>query len=251
MCKKTTRLFLPIVIVLSISQAAQAQNYVNNPFDPSMVMPANYYGYDPEVFVRQLQVELSKKPSTQKDEFETTEQFKKRLQTLQINPPILESAYAFSTLPTETKYDADAGTYTFNFQPQLESEGGQFLTIALKDGARDMGDYEAENGFGATFKVTRTLFYSYFLEIPKTSDLYQCSKSVKLAPEDARALKPRITVLLVVRVTSPSLAETRDFTNPTFSEPHENTKVQTKIPAAPSKILFYDRSNGNVLAACP
>lgn len=242
-----------LLLMCSACPLGKSQSYQNEQYDPATIaLPPGYYGYDPEAFAKGYQEELSKEQRTrQKDEFETTAQYQKRLQEADVQNPFMNKSYAFAAVPTNIKYDADAQTFTLEFIPSSDTHNIKFVSVLLKEGAKNLGDYQAENAFGATFTVTKSLYSTYQLWLTATESVGKCTISVTVPPAEARTLKPMITALVIVKAVPPVASVDRTFTDATFSEPHENTQERTTIFGKPLQIRFYNRTDGRILGSCP
>jgi hypothetical protein len=242
-----------LLFICSPCSLGRSQSYQNAPFDPAATtLPPGYYGYDPEAFVKAYQETVTKEErARQKDEFETTAQYQKRLREMDVQNPFVNKIYAFAVLPTSVTYNADTQTFSLEFRPGLAAHNVNYVYATLKQGAKDMGDYTAQNAFGATFTVTRSLFSIFQLWLPRGEGPTNCAKSAAVPPPEARTLKSNIFALAVVKTLQPYVSVTTTFTEATFSEPHENTNETAAIFGSLLEVRFYDRLGGRVLASCP
>jgi len=249
---------LAMAIVLGLAPRAKAQMYQNQPFDAAAAaLPTNFYGYDPEAFVEGYEdMSAKQQRDRQKGEFETTEAYEKRLKGLDASDPFTGGTYAFGAAPTALSYDADTQTFTLGFSPSPGPVSGvdnwtHYASVLLKNGAKDMGHYQAENGFGAVFRVERSLFSSYYLMLSITKGPIVCTASVKVPIADAKDLKPDIRAILIVRPAPPYVNVDSSVTEATFTDPSENTAKTAAIFGRLQEVRFYDSRTGKALASCP
>jgi hypothetical protein len=244
---------LVVLLVCGWGYLAQCQSYQNAPFDPSApALPPAYYGYDPEAFVKGYEAAAIKaEESRQKGEFETTEEYQKRLKDLNSENPFTSGTYAFAIPPSSVSYDADSQTFNLEFKAEPASHNMTYVYLPLKHGAKDMGSYVAQNAFGAAFTVTRSLFFSYELWLAKGQGPTDCIKSVSVELAEAKALKANILALVIVRPLKPFASASKTFTHATFTDPREDTFETNTLYATSTEVRFYDARDGRVLASCP
>ena len=214
-------------------------------------MPSGYYGYDPAAFVRDCQDATAEdQRARKKDEFETTAEYQERLKQSGAQNPFTSKLYAFAAVPTNISYDADNQTFKLDFEPPTASHNRTYVSLLLKQRAEDMGSYVAQNAFGATFTVGKSLVSTYELWLTKAEGVNECTVTVKADPAEAKTMKPRLRALVVVRPSRPFASVTTTFSEPTFAEPHENMYETAAIYATSLEVRFYDQNTGSVLASC-
>jgi len=242
-----------LLLVCSSFSPARAQSYQNTSFDPATpTLPPSYYGYDPEVFVKEYQeATAADQRARQKGEFETTAEYQKRLKEIDTQNPFASKTYAFAVAPTNISYDADSQTFKIGFKPEPAPHNINYVSVLLKHGAKDMGSYTAQNAFGATFTVTKSLVSSYELWLAKTEGLTTCTILAKVSIPEAQAMKPYIFALLVVKPLQPYSSVNTTFSDATFSEPHEDVHETGTIYAKSLGVRFYDATSGRILGSCP
>lgn len=111
------------------AQSDRAGNYDTRPFDPGVKrLPANYQGIDPVVLYTKL---MARRKVAQKDEFETTEQFRLRIQK-EASAPLLgtitvDSIMAFRANGIEARYNADQEMMDVAVDPSRNFDWIQFV----------------------------------------------------------------------------------------------------------------------------
>jgi len=244
---------LTLLLLCVHCSLATSQSYENAPFDLARsTLPPGYYGYDPEAFVKGYQEAVANEQrARRKDEFETTAEYQKRLKELEAQNPFVSKTYAFAAVPSRVSYEADTQTFSLNFKPDPAPQNNLYHSVLLKHGARDMGSYTAQNAFGAMFTVTKSLFSSFELWLPTTEGPTDCGVSVTVPAPEAKAMKPNVSALVVVRPVKPYASSDSSFKRATFSEPHENISERGAIYGRVVKVIFYDRYGGRILGSCP
>lgn len=249
-CRCAIRL---IALLMYTTPVVLCQTYQNVSFDlNSTTLPAAYYGYDPVAFINGYQDSVQKdQQAHQKDEFETTAAYEERLKQLVSQNPFATNIYAFSVGASSVSYDADAQTFALEFKADPNPQSATYSYCLLRSGAEDMGHYQAENAFGATFTVQKSLSFKYTLWLEKTEGVPSCSATAVVPIGEAKLMKPQIRALLVVKPISPYADVSTDRTEPTFDRPIEDTINSGGIYANLLGVRFYVLSSGRVLGHCP
>jgi hypothetical protein len=151
------------------TQSDRTGNYDTHPFDPSLErLPANYHGINPVALYTKL---MARRKSALKDEFETTEQFRLRIQK-EASAPLLgtvtvDSIIAFEAEEIQARYDADQELMNVAVNPSRDFNNIQFVN-------RDVGT---------------------FIE------------RIKMDIPTAKSVKPNLRALAVTRLQTPYIAE--------------------------------------------
>src|SRR5215217_4611094 len=121
---------LAVSLLLSNPAAAQSlgrqrlgtkvEGFSQSPFDPSVEkLPPDYRGHDSKEIIAAL---TRRDSQSVKGEFETTEQFRRRVKALDASPLsgglTADSLLAFVIDGVETRYDADRGVMSVGVNPQ-------------------------------------------------------------------------------------------------------------------------------------
>jgi hypothetical protein len=245
--------FCALLLLALWCSSVRCQSYEDLPFDTARAqLPPGYYGYDPEAFVKGFEEATAKsQEARQKGEFETTAQYQERLKTPGSGSGFTSKTYAFAVKPTRVAYDADSQSFDLQFEPEPAQHNIQYVSTPLKRGAKDTGSYLAQNAFGATFTVTKSLYFSFELWLVRDGGVTSCAKSVKVELAEARALKPNIFALVIIKPAPPYVSGNRTVTDATFTRPEENTNVTQAIYGKAEDVRFYDVRDGHTLGTCP
>ncbi len=247
------KLLLILALACGLPALGNSQTYRNGPFDPATnVLPPAYYGYDPAAFVKGARDESIKKQQARtKDEFETTAQYQERLRKMDSSNPFATNTYAFGVDPTNLSYNADKQTFTLTFMPE-ESEGNiNYLQATLQTIVKDAGHHEAQNAFGAVFTVQESSTSIYQLWLVKAQGLPGCTATETIAPAEAKSINADIRALAVVKPVAPYESVDTQYSEATFSNPNEITRVTGRIFGRLLGVRFYDWVTGRVLGSCP
>jgi hypothetical protein len=236
---------LLVLLICATAPMAKCQTYQNVPFDPAnTTLPVGYYGYDPAAFINGYQDSLERnQQARQKDEFETTAAYQERLKKLDSENPFTSNSFAFSVAPSSVSYDADVQTFNLEFKPDPNPQSATYSYVLLKTGA--------ENGFGATFTVQKSLSFIYKLWVVKTEDPTGCTRPAAVPINEAKPMKSELRAVLVVRPVYPYASVSTDRTEPTFDRPRDETVSTGEIFAKLLSVRFYALSSGRVLGHCP
>lgn len=266
-----------LLILISFPTLGQDQleidisGYSTTIFNPATEqLPSQYKGHN--LGFLYLNIEQLKSRTAKKDEFETTSDFKKRTEA-EFKRPILgtlslDDIYAFKAAKCETSYDADNQQITaicelspvkiLNSYDEKIPKGLQAVTWKSDDIER--GSYLGTNAFGATVKVSVYKSISYELALlnyddfptEKSGGVYskQVSFVLKLytTPEQARALKSSLGVLLISKLAAPYTSGDIMCSAPTFRSPRSWTFITFYVFAKLLEIWFYDIQTGQIIS---
>ena len=127
------------------------------------------------------------------------------------------------------------------------------LYVSLYDQREDVGSYAAKNGFGAEAQIAQILWtFRGIYDGPSqhTSLFYRDELgTMSLAPEEARAFKPRLGIAFVVAPKSPYVMHAkRQVNEPKINAPEEVTSNITMLVADIQCALLLDGA-GKVIGA--
>lgn len=229
----------------------------------------NYQGVDPAKF---LELFRSKVDNLKKGEFETSEDFAKRIadKSALLSPLNTIDLYAFRILNFPIKYDADLQTYLVGGQydhlcqetyPYGESR--DWVTCKIAPIRRVNDTYIGSNAYGASRTVDRTNGEDFSLAIPKNSlmltsvfsqhryvkDIYNLQDRLAISLERARVLKDmNIAVLLVGRITDARLVKGRGtLLEPRIDSPRDIFITEEAVPFDIKSIVYYVVQSGEIL----
>ena len=173
------------------TEAEQKQKFTTSQIDISLdKLPFNYHGNDPKMVYSVLE---QREKSSVKGEFETTEQFQKRVQT-ENNLPIIgqissDGLLSLQAERTDIRYSADASEFSIEIKldkvseplgyrlailkdPSYKSDNynGNAKAISLSSALVGSRSYTASNKFGATTVVEERNYESYECAIANYND---------------------------------------------------------------------------------
>ena len=198
-----------------------------------------------------------------KSEFETTAQWRQRLEALKLRPIIggmnAQSIWAFTVLFTKSTYDADRQVLDVFVDVSLNE--GRATIIAKLDSKED-SSYLGTNAFGAVRDVSRSESTFHGISLTNSSSfvlvkhkedvrIYERTAfavSVQIAADNAKELKDKLAALVVCRLTDP-FVEHRDTYEPaTFRSPYSTTHHFRNVVAQAIELWIFDQSSGTVYA---
>jgi len=210
----------------------------------------------------------SKAETNQRDEFETEEQFKKRVPPwdhdkvlyFKVEPNLVGNGK--NIIDCNYKYDfghtslnLSAGSYCPD-DGEYNPEDTQKACIL--DTVEDQGTYEASNAFNAHFTVQKSLETEYVFFLSNIDrfnpddfniDTYQFSFDRLLSPNEARDLSKNAQIYIAVQPYdySKSSFECVSRMKPTIDKPREINIFRYGIKAKLLKIILWDNAAHKVL----
>lgn len=193
--------------------------------------------------------EIRVSPPT-KDEFETSEQYARRLNEYRKTQQSLQSAKPFVdkyVLVLNYQFsDYDADNEILNIRTAFTYVDNK--SSANLKSTTEMSSYTASNNYGATVTVTKTNMFSYGIEFGGYSADPLATAQIKLDIPTAKSVKPNLRTLIIFELIPPfSKSESTEKT-PTLYSPLETINSSIKFIAKPIEIWFFDKSTGKVLA---
>ena len=260
--------------------------YLTDSFDVNIEkLPVPYFGHD---IARVYSAFSERKKTDSKDEFESTEQYQKRLAT-QTNNPLFgsvgtDSILAFVVKPA-SEYDADTQTLTISITTGSVWESARIdksrLGLSVKRGKQDSKESIGQNAYGAkveiheihstqfelaihnqtNFQTERVLDANQkriFENIPGARSfppsVYESMKKdsfvqrIKMAPEDARATKEKISALILAHPVAPYVSYGAILNKATFDNPTEYFMQMYYVDVDLKEIWIYSAQNGEILS---
>lgn len=223
MSKKAIRFAACLILLLCLQVFAQQQESLA-PFNLDQKrLPPNYHGMDAELIRERI---LARSRQAQKDEFETTEQFRQRIRRLEAEPfagnLTTDSLLAFEVAQLTTAYDADnalmkviAAPYKLRALPRAASLRTPPIIEALA-----YMEFANSTDFGPTGSSGD--------EHPSIVE------SIKMDIPTARKAKESLRALAVVRLRSPYITERGYPPRSLYAELLE--------------VWFYDLTSGEIYA---
>ncbi|HEV7372040.1 hypothetical protein [Arenibaculum sp.] len=207
----------------------------------------------------------------EKDEFETTQAFWRRI------GPKIDGVLAKAggeadgtlvvTFPLDealATYEADKGILTIgNIASRLlrlgrivvDRDHGPSTYVSVSSNERRVGRYVGGNAFGATTNVVKVERDVVGVAVPSYGRYFWPNEftpiQARLAPHEARAAKTALAVMMVGRLRAPFILTWRDRDLPEFDNPVDRTTDIEVLNFAPDCAAVLDRSSGKILADIP
>jgi hypothetical protein len=239
-------------------------------FDPNIQrLPPGFVGNDIKAIWKRL-TEIHSSDS--KDEFETTEEFRKRLDH-QSSLPLIGSLTAKSTLafvvsPEISKYDADAGILRMSarffsvINGPFEDRAQQITVDYASSSVEGVG----ENAFGAQRPIEIATSTSYSLAF-WNSELRYSKKdgrwvhwtvdadtkerfllgSTSLARDQASNVKDKVRGLVICKLVPPFASEWVGSVHATIDDPTELHLTERDVFISVLGFWFFDSASGRIL----
>lgn len=230
---------------------------------------------------QKLLAEIEKIQNIKKDEFETTSDFKNRIQK-EIDKLNSKKGDIIIQANIETKYDADNNTMTFVFNKKYNDIADEAIDSTFSN--KPLGninhncfvrsnyvehsdkyiynlyadihqyycinrniykisnEYDAQNGFGARAKLKETTFVNYGY-ILNIAPLPSIF-SIKLSLEEARSLKNNVTLLIMGKIEKiGNFSSENTIHKATLNSPREILYKGYYIPIDVESICLWDNKN--------
>ena len=242
-------------------------------FDPSVrKLTPNFVGHN----IKTIYNELSKRSSgAEKGEFETTEEFRSRVQrenTAPLSGNLDKNglfAFTLTNSSGEVFYDADLRMMTVAIVLENVSTTSDKKAMTSQF---DLSEekYEASNAYGAKTMVTRMLDknheiafgnYSNFgktryvnsitRKLGYTSDIHARDAiliQIQMEVGIARKVKEHLKALALVRIIEPYTFEDTFYRKPTFNDPKEYFVHYCYLNTELEELWIYDDTTGEVFA---
>lgn len=230
-------------------------------------LPAGYKGDDP---LRFLDILVASEKKQAKDEFETTAAYEARMAnaTDLIAPLDMQTTYAFQ-MEVASKYDADKQAFTFGREYDEQCAADSYtkedaaFVCTLKTDLEPSEKYEAQNGYGARFTVTKIRGRKVGITVPKAvlskSDVFKkgiinsfaVNHTLAMPLDQASQLRGKtIAMLFVGKMAGTKKVPGRALlSDATSSRPTDIFVMNYGLPFAPTEIVFYVVETGQVLEA--
>ncbi|MGZ5551157.1 MAG: hypothetical protein ACXW0J_07125 [Nitrososphaeraceae archaeon] len=235
-------------------------------------LPPNYMGLDPKEFLELFESRINSFKLT-KDEFETTEEFEKRIANKDaiLFPLNTSTLYAFRINSIPVKYDADTQVYVIgNEYIGCHNANSYYLTSDSKDDwytckvdtiFNYSDSYTGSNAFGISLPITRTISKEFSLAIKKNrlfddvfdskkyQDEYIYTDKVFIPIEKARSLRNMsIAVLFVGQINGTQIIQGKGYRKkPTIDSPTEIIDKEYAVPFNLTKVYYYVIESGEII----
>jgi hypothetical protein len=224
-------------------------------------LPKNYTGHDLVSIFNALK---NRKISAQKGEYETTEQYKQRVQNEEQKPLIgllgVNDIFSFVVNP-ESKYNADSQTLTIvvkttgvlnGFKTDNSRAGILGPTLYYKKST-----YMGSNAFGASTEIEKILMlkvvlaFSNISALPLDKPTYG-EKNIEfklenIKPEIAKVIREQLQVAFIYKLEEPYHSVGSMIHEPTRDEPRDSSFIIENVLATSKAIWVFNKVNGEIL----
>ena len=233
-----------------------------SPFDTTResFLP-NYIGHDAKLIWEKLYDRVN----NTKGEFETTEEYNKRLATALSQPVFnrltVNDLYGVSLKPSFT-YDADNKTVTLRVPNPIVKKGWDKATgkigVEIGELSNTSSNYIGSNAYGATTEATNVSSDILILALNNKCDAFDWTSRCNmygdikitinnLLPEEAKKSKDNIRVLFVCRLLEPWADKGFYYSGATYDSPISIHKTYLNLHASAIAVWVYNLSTGIVL----
>jgi hypothetical protein len=216
------------------------------------------------------------KDREKKGEFETTEEYNKRLEANRRSPILgnltLADVYAIEVEHLSKTYDADkrilkVRSPAISLGINLRAKKQDLRSFTVMSNLVGRSTYTGSNAFGVSKEIEKTEYANYDLEFDDAAffPLYGGSVSdfgkgehyvyyakfgtdIPMEAEEAMKSKGNIRALFVCKFISPYINISESHTTPTIDSPKDVTVTTSKLSIDLLEVWFYNKVNGNVYA---
>ncbi|HEX8845961.1 MAG TPA: energy transducer TonB [Pyrinomonadaceae bacterium] len=279
---KYLRCFLALSFVAAIllAQPAQSQNaskrakglsssFDRKPFNKNVEdLPPNYLGNS---YAEILVALMKQGPIEGKGEFESTIDYKARMERLKSKPlagPITRnSLLAFIIRPDgeqmSVKYDADLTALDAVLKWRRYETSGATYTLKSSENSKYVASYIGRNAFNVkrriqvyrnddfyigtnTIKPLRSDETGRVYSIKSFTEEPTFNTSIILPPSEARIAKGNLRALIICRLADQPLYQNKDHDTPEITDPYDRYNFTHVLIVVPEEIWFYDLPSGRV-----
>lgn len=269
--------------VEKVSEKARESNsgkYTEKQIELSLLqLPSNYFGNDPSKVHSVLNKRIN---SLVKGEFETTQQYQKRIEdekNLSLAGEIgKNSLLAFQVIlkgydGDGINYFADDSEFDISLtldelsKPLISTEkyNKNAITVKLQSNEIMTEHYVASNAYGVTVNVENNVYHNFHAAISNHEDLpikfqkffdhkgkyglrnvYVLNTKLKSSPEEAKNIKNNIRFLLIGNIVEPYTSSAFVHSKPTRDNPRELTLTEYFIYLSIKEIWIYNQATGQI-----
>lgn len=245
---------------LTVGNKLNEGSYSVQQFNPAITtLPVKFRGHDPSMIFKRLE---ERQRTLKKDEFETTESYRQRIQA-QASRPFLGvltplDIFAFVIDKPESEYDADKQILHLRAKSSSLILGGKGKMSMTCKATKVESAYLGTNAFGTKVRVKQTLIQVYAIEFENYQqfpifrmDLEHAGFFVDLSlkSQNARNLKENLRFLLVCRMAAPYTTDNTSVVHSaTFESPHENILSAYSLNTELLEVWLFDSTTGEVQA---
>lgn len=242
--KMSTALVATVVCLASSISFANTEEQSSS-VDIAM-FPPKYLGTNIDVVLEKIK-KITKQIGS-KGEFETKDQYQKRIDSVAEKFGSNEEVFVFSKGNIFESYDPDSEAFVLHKSDSSNS-------IDLRHSEKTLGSYMGSNAYGAKTLIKRVQGYSLDLvydQKPFNYYKYQAVNfglvEIKVNPSIAMRLKGNIAVAYTVKLEAPYYNKSsRGWGSPTFSDPVERTDIAELIYITPIRIDVFEFDSGKKL----
>jgi len=224
-------------------------NYLTIPYNESIRIVPGFLGHD---FKAILNVLKERKKSSQKREFETTQEFNERIKNESIKPILgtvnLDSKLAFVTTTFihnsfSTSYDADSSSFSIEIKSSHTNPfDGTFLHHLE---ITELGTYTATNSYGATTEVKKIQLRKWGLS--PSRPIQKENIRLTMNRDTAINFKQNISLMFICKIIKSDPIKEESFVlTPTFKYPREGYYTKDFLNVDILEIKIFDNSTGIV-----
>lgn len=241
-----------------------ARSFLVTPFDLSQTsLSPDFHGHD----ITAVFKAIKNSPALQeKSEFESTSAYQTRVagftQEVLYGSVTPNGYFGFIVFAPEIKYDADSQTLAVTLRGFAYSSDPKLDEVLIQDIDRK-DSYIGSNAFGAQVEVESTYSENYGVLFNQGNWLFGGTKPadplngrhftylMPMAPDEAKAFKANVRLLLVCRLSPPWYRQTSVRNAPTLDFPHDYHVEQNYLQAEPEQLWIFDQQTGEVIRKLP
>jgi hypothetical protein len=215
----------------------------------------NYFGNNPKAIYDALE---KRKETTNKSEFETTEEYQRRIVKIN-NKPIIGklSTNGLITLKVEyvsVDYSADESEFSIKIKTDRQrhySKLNEYVNhVTVYSDSKSGGIYSATNGYGARINVNKVIYSYYEAAINNYSELPDILLDnvfkMKSTPDIAINIKDNISVILIGVITDPYTGYLSGRIGPELNSPFDQLLNHNSIYINVIEYWIYNKSTGEI-----
>ena len=258
----TLILFLPTVGHVAGKKTAENDGFLSSSFDTNVtVLPPNFKGHDAKL----IWEVLYDKVKTDKGEFETTEEYNKRID-MALSQPVfnkltLADLYVVSLKPS-FKYNADNKTVTLRIPNPIVKKGWDKtngkIGVEVGELSNRSYNYIGSNAYGATKEATNVNSSKLILALNNKCNEFEWTLGCNmygdikitidnLLPEEAKKNKDDIRVLFVCTLLEPWADKGFYYNGATYDSPVSINRTYLNLHSKAVAIWVYNISTGKIL----
>lgn len=219
-------------------------------------LPTGYTGHNSAAIFAALR---AARPYLRKGQYETTPDYESRIEGIVSQLPGVSSRLTFLLPDVKIKYDADAGAFRIDTQPEsilfpdvfmagdFTRQYSDFTSFYLVWNKKTAGSAVGRNAFGLRKRIVINVYTSLRLAVPSDS-VKRLNSGILLpaVPAVAREMAGSIRFALTGHLIPPLGGEETDTDTATISDPEEAHYFKYYIYFKPDTAVAYDVRTGEV-----